>query len=161
MLWFFVRKIIVTDKNCCDVFICLQDQNDRNAIIKSCAPKTKIHAKKVQNMSKRGIAGFITIPLYCTFHKHANSKVEKRFSLPSIIIMITRKEPWNTETHKTYQNAPITTRSQTMAFWTHLSKVLSPKMIDSRVRCECQLAFELQSLRVFKKCSNTYDYNWG
>ena len=93
MLWFFVRKIIVTDKNCCDVFICLQDQNDRNAIIKSCAPKTKIHAKKVQNMSKRGIAGFITIPLYCTFHKHANSKVEKRFSLPSIILMITRKEP--------------------------------------------------------------------
>ena len=96
MLWFFVRKIILTDKNCCDVFICLQDQNDRNAIIKRCAPKTKIHAKKIQNMSKRGIAGFITIPLYCTFHKHANSKVEQRFSLPSIIIMITRKEPWNT-----------------------------------------------------------------
>ena len=49
---------------------------------------------------------------YCTFHKHANSKVqgrlELRFSLPSIIITITSKEPWNTETHKTDRNAPIT-----------------------------------------------------
>ena len=30
------------------------------------------------------------------------------FSLPSIIITITSKEPWNTETHKTDQNPPIT-----------------------------------------------------
>ena len=51
--------------------------------------------------------------LYCAFHKHANSKVQKppwqlRFSLPSIIITITSNEPWNTETHKTDQNPPIT-----------------------------------------------------
>ena len=51
--------------------------------------------------------------LYCTFHKHANSKVQKlpsqlRFSLPSIIITITSNEPWNTETHKTDRNPPIT-----------------------------------------------------
>ena len=50
---------------------------------------------------------------YCTFNKHANSKVQKppsqlRFSLPSIIIMITSNEPWNTETHKTDPNLPIT-----------------------------------------------------
>ena len=41
--------------------------------------KTKIHVKKIQNMSQRDIAGFITIPLYCAFHKHVNSKVESNF----------------------------------------------------------------------------------
>ena len=50
---------------------------------------------------------------YCAFHKHANSNVQKppsqlRFSLPSIIITITRNEPWNTETHKKDRNPPIT-----------------------------------------------------
>ena len=42
---------------------------------------------------------------YCTFHKHANSKVQNlpsqlRFWLPSIIITITINKPWNTETQK-------------------------------------------------------------
>ena len=55
MLWFFVHKIIGTDKNYCDVFICLQDQNDRNAIIKSCASKTKIHAKKNTKQYQREV----------------------------------------------------------------------------------------------------------
>ena len=50
---------------------------------------------------------------HCTFHKHANSKVQNlpsqlRFWLPSIIITITINKPWNTETHKTDQNPPIT-----------------------------------------------------
>ena len=50
---------------------------------------------------------------YCAFHKHANFKIQKlpsqlRFSLPSIIITITSNEPWNTETHKTDRNPPIT-----------------------------------------------------
>ena len=30
----------------------------------------------------------------------------------------------------------------------------STKMIDSGEKCKCQLAFELQSLSVFEKCSN-------
>ena len=52
-------------------------------------------------------------PNFCAFHKHANSKVQKppsqlRFLLLSIISTITTKEPWNTETHKTDQNTPIT-----------------------------------------------------
>ena len=60
---------------------------------------------------------FISIQIYttfyCAFHKHANSKVQKptsqlRFSLPSIIITITSNEHWNTETHKTNRNPPIT-----------------------------------------------------
>ena len=47
--------------------------------------------------------------LYCAFHKHANSKVQKPqsqlcFLLPSIIITITSNTPWNTETHKTDWN---------------------------------------------------------
>ena len=56
---------------------------------------------------------YATVKGYCAFHKHANSKVHKppsqlRFSLPSIIITITSNEPWNTETHKTDRNPPIT-----------------------------------------------------
>ena len=51
--------------------------------------------------------------VYCAFHKHANSKIQKppsqlRFSMPSNIITITSNEPWNTETHKTGRNPPIT-----------------------------------------------------
>ena len=54
---------------------------------------------------------------YCTIHKHANSKAQKlpsqlRFSMLSIIIMITRNEPWNTETHKMDRNPPITIHKQ-------------------------------------------------
>ena len=50
---------------------------------------------------------------YCAFQKHANSKVQTppsqlRFWLPSIIITIISNEPWNTETHKTDENLPIT-----------------------------------------------------
>ena len=50
--------------------------------------------------------------VYCAFHKHTNSKVQKppsqlSFSLPSIIITITSNEPWNTE-HKKDRNSPIT-----------------------------------------------------
>ena len=57
--------------------------------------------------------------LYCAFHKHANSKVQKPpsqvcLSLPSIIITITSNEPWNRETHKMDRNP----QSQTMTFWT-------------------------------------------
>ena len=52
-------------------------------------------------------------PFYCALHKYANSKVQKtpsqlRFSLPSIIITIISNEPWNTQTHKTDRNPPIT-----------------------------------------------------
>ena len=55
----------------------------------------------------------LLLKYYCAFHKHANSKVQKppsqlRFSLPSIIITITSNKPWNTETHKTHANPPIT-----------------------------------------------------
>ena len=51
--------------------------------------------------------------LYCAFHKHANSKVQKPpsqlcLSLPSIIITIKSNETWNRETHKTDRNPQIT-----------------------------------------------------
>ena len=47
------------------------------------------------------------------FKKKATSKAQKppsqlRFSLPFVIITITSNEPWNTESHKTDQNPPIT-----------------------------------------------------
>ena len=56
---------------------------------------------------------FIEFYLLRFSKKHANSKVQKslsqfRFLLLSVIIMISSNEPWNTETHKTDQNPPIT-----------------------------------------------------
>ena len=75
--------------------------------------------------------------IYCAFHKHANSKVQKppsqlRFSLSSIIITITSNEPWNTET----QNGSKSTNHRSQTFWTCLGKVLfakrSVKMIDEK-----------------------------
>ena len=47
------------------------------------------------------------------FQKHTHSEAQKppsqlRFSLPLIVITITSNEPWNTETHETDRNPPIT-----------------------------------------------------
>ena len=59
--------------------------------------------------------------------------------------------------HRNTQNGSKWTnhRSQTMTFWTHLSKVLFPerssKMIDCSEKRKHQLAFELQRSLVFKK----------
>ena len=96
----------------------------------------------------------------CTFHEHANFKVQKlpsqlRFSLPSIITTITSNEPWNTETHKTDRNPPITVKKRWL--WTRLRTFVFPKslskMIDSSEKRKRRLAFELQSSRVFEKRS--------
>ena len=63
--------------------------------------------------------------------------------------------------HRNTQNGSKSTnhRSQTMTFWTRLSKVLFPKrfvkMIDGSEKPKRQLAFELQSSRVFEKLSNS------
>ena len=62
--------------------------------------------------------------------------------------------------HRNTQNGskPTNHRSQTMTFFTHLSKVLFPKksnkMIDGREKSKCQLAFRLQSSHVFEKRGN-------
>ena len=95
--------------------------------------------------------------LYWAFHKHANSKVQKPpsqlcLSLPSIIITITSKEPWNWETHKTDRNPQITNHDL-LNPW---SKVLFPKrsvnMIDSSEKCNRRLGSELQYSHVCEKC---------
>ena len=76
-----------------------------------------------------------------------------RFSLPSIIVTITSSKPWNTQNGSKSTNH----RSQTMTFWICVSKVLFPKrsakMIGGSEKRKCQLAFELQSSRVFEKRS--------
>ena len=95
--------------------------------------------------------------LYCAFHKHANSKVQKPpsqlcLSLPSIIITITSNEPWNRETHKTDRNPQITNHDL-LNPW---SKVLFPKrsvkMIDTSEKRNRRLASELQNSHVCEKC---------
>ena len=101
---------------------------------------------------------------YCAFHKHANSKVQKppsqlRFSLVSIIITITSNEPWNTETHKTDRNPPIT-KHKPWPFEPVKVKFCffkrSVKMIDGSQKANRQLAFELQNSHVCEKRSNNY-----
>ena len=95
--------------------------------------------------------------LYCAFHKHADSKVQKPpsqlcLSLPSIIITITSNEPSNRETHKTDRNAQITNHD----LFNPWSKVSFPKrsvkMIDSSEKCNRQLGSELQNSHVCEKC---------
>ena len=95
--------------------------------------------------------------LYCAFHKHANSKVQTPpsqlcLSLPSIIITITRNEPWNRETHRTDRNPQITNHDL-LSPW---SKVLFPnrsvKMIDSSENRNRRLGSELQNSHVCEKC---------
>ena len=90
-------------------------------------------------------------PIYCAFHKHANSKVQRphlHYCNKQQILQ-----------HRNLQNGLKSTnhRSQTMTFWTCLCKVLFPKrsanMIDSSKKRKHQLAFELQSSCVFEKCS--------
>ena len=56
------------------------------------------------------------------------------FLLPSIIIINTTNEPWNTETHKVDWNPPIANHKPLTLIWTRWSKLLFPKksatMID-------------------------------
>ena len=82
-----------------------------NAFEATCAA---INSVFDQNFTgQQSIVRYRYAKLYCAFHKLVNSKVQKPASqlhslLPSIIITITGNEPWNTETHKTDQNPPIT-----------------------------------------------------
>ena len=101
--------------------------------------------------------------LYCAFHKHANSKVQKPpsqlcLSLPSIIITITSNEPWNRETHKTDRNPQITNHDL-LNPW---SKVLFPKrsvkMIDSSEKRNRRLGSELQNSHVCEKCDPNFGF---
>ena len=53
-------------------------------------------------------------------------------------------------------------QSQPMTFWTRQVPFpnRSAKMIDCSKKCKCQLAFKLQNLHVFEKCSNTLLRHW-
>ena len=99
---------------------------------------------------------------HCTVQKHTYSKVQKlpsqlRFSLPSIIITITSKEPWNKETHRTDRNPPVTNHKP----WPFelLFPKRSAKMIDDGEKRQRQLAIELQNSRVFEKRSSAQNNN--
>ena len=68
---------------------------------------------------------------------------------------------WTLKLRNTQNESKSTNhRSQTLTFWTRLSKVLFPKrsikMIDGSEKCKRQLVFELQSSRVYEKRSNLY-----
>ena len=82
--------------------------------ITSCLPTRVLVSSDPNTKSEEFLwVGAGSTLVYCTFHKHANSKVQKPpsqlcFSLPSIIITITSNEPWNRETRKTDRNQPIT-----------------------------------------------------
>ena len=79
--------------------------------------------------------------LYCAFHKHANSKVQKPpsqlcLSLPSIIITIKSNEPWN----KTDRNPQITNHDLLNPWSRVLFPKRSVKMIDSSEKRNRRLA---------------------
>ena len=97
--------------------------------------------------------------LLLRFSQTRNSKVQKpplqlRFSLPSIIITITSNKPWNTETHKTDWNPPITRPFEPVKV--KLFPKRSVKMIDGSETCNHQLAFEIQNSHVCEMRSNFF-----
>ena len=81
------------------------------------------------------------------------------FLLPSIIITIPSNEPYEPQKHTKRMEI---SQWQTMTFWTRqvLFPKRSAKMIDCSKKCKCQLAFKLQNLHVFEKCSNTLLRHW-
>ena len=114
--------------------------------------------------------------VYCAFHKHANSKVQKppsqlRFSLPSIKITITINEPWNTETHKTDWNPPITNPKPwpfepvkvkfcflrgPLRWLTAAKNVVVSRLLNFRIRM-----FVKSAVTILVKFRWTLDWNWG
>ena len=106
---------------------------------------------------------------YCAFHKHANSKIQKppsqlRFSLPSIISTITTNEPWNTETHKTDRNPPITNHDLLNTLkWSFVSQeVRKDDWRQRKTQSSVELAFELQNSHVCEKRSKrSHSFQYG
>ena len=107
--------------------------------------------------SRQNDAGSRARNTYCAFQKHANSKIQKP---PSLIINNHNYDhkQWTLKHRNTQHGLKSTNhRSQTLTFWTRLSKALFPKrsvkIIDGSEKCKCQLVFELQSSRVYEKRS--------
>ena len=100
----------------------------------------------------------------CTFQKHPNSEVQKLrsqlcFSLPSIIIRITSNKRYNTETHKTDRNPPITNHKPWPFELIEVNFCFPrgpPRWYNGSKECKSELAFELQNSRVFEKHSNSW-----
>ena len=111
--WFYRRrKHLVTFPNVADGFD-LEDPTFLRPCFKCGAPKQRSMLVYERQVNFNACNCTMICLFYSAFHKHANSEVQKLssqlcFSLPSIIITITSNEPWNTETHKTDRNPPIT-----------------------------------------------------
>ena len=109
---------------------------------------------------------FVFFVCYCAFHKHANSKGQKRhsqlrFSLPSIIITITSNEPWNTQT----QNGSISTNHKPWPFEPVKVKFCFLRgplgWVTAAKNAIVKAAFELQNSHVCEKRSNEWQWNKG
>ena len=101
--------------------------------------------------------------LYCAFQKQPNSEVQKLcsqlcFSLPSIMIRITSSERYNTETHKTGRNPPVTNHKP-LPFELVEVNFCFPKGLlrwfKRQQRMQKSVGFELQNSHVFEKHSNS------
>ena len=104
-----------------------------------------------------GLLQKFQVPSICNNYLLCFSKTQPpsqfHFSLPSIITTITSNEPWNTGTHKTDRNSPITNHKP-WPFEPVLFPERSSKMIYGSEKCKRQLAFEIWNSRVFEKRSN-------
>ena len=149
---FFVHKIIVTEKIAVKFLFVCKIKMIGILLLHLNIVHRQVQKSKQKHVTERYSKLHNHSTLLCFSQTQETLKLKKlpsqlRYPLLSIIITITSNKPWNTETHKTYQ------RSQTMTFWTHLSKVLFPKksskMVEGRVKRKHQLTFELQSFLVF------------
>ena len=93
--------------------------------------------------------------LYCAFHKHANSKVQKPFSQLRFFTAVNHNydHKQRTSKHKTDRNPPIANHRpwpiERVDVQFCFLRLRSVKMIDGSEKRNHQLAFELQSSHVW------------
>ena len=154
---FFVHKIIVTEKIAVTFLFVYEIKMIGMLLLNVNIVHREVQKSKQKHATERYSRLHNHSTLLCFSQTRETLKLKKLPSQYALFDAINHNYNHKQQTlkHRNAQNLSKSTdhRSQTMSFWTHLSKVLFPKksskMVDGRVKRKHQLTFELQSFLVF------------